>query len=134
MASIFTRIINGEIPCFKVAETKDYFAFLDVAPIVKGHTLVIPKDEKPYIFDYEPEYYAGLWKFAQKVARAQKRAIPCLRIGVGVLGLEVPHAHIHLIPLQSEKDLNFQKEKMHLPDDEMKAIAESIAKEYETEK
>ena len=86
------------------------------------------------IFDYEPEYYADLWKFAQKVARAQRRAIPCLRIGVGVLGLEVPHAHIHLIPLQSEKDLSFQKEKMHLPNDEMKAIADSIAKEYEKEK
>lgn len=133
MASIFTRIINGEIPCYKVAETENYIAFLDVSPVQKGHTLVVPKIEKDYIFDYDPEYYAGLWKFAQKVAKAQKRAIPCKRIGVAVLGLEVPHSHIHLVPLHKEGDLDFVKPKMSLPADEMKKIAAAIAAEFAKE-
>ena len=107
MASIFTKIINGEIPCYKVSEDENYFAFLDINPVSKGHVLVIPKIEDDYIFNYEPEYYAGLWKFAQKIAIAQKKAISCKRIGVAVIGLEVPHAHIHLVPLHKEGDLDF---------------------------
>lgn len=107
MASIFSKIISGEIPCYKIAEDENYFAFLDINPVSLGHTLVVPKVEKDYIFDYEPEYYANLWAFAQKIAIAQKKAIPCKRIGVAVIGLEVPHAHIHLVPLTKEGDLDF---------------------------
>ena len=107
MASIFSKIISGEIPCYKIAEDENHFAFLDINPVSLGHTLVVPKVEKDYIFDYEPEYYANLWAFAQKIAIAQKKAIPCKRIGVAVIGLEVPHAHIHLVPLTKEGDLDF---------------------------
>ena len=110
MASIFSRIIAGEIPCYKIAETENYFAFLDISPVQLGHTLVGPKDEMDYIFDYEEDYYAGLWKFAKKIAEAQKRAIPCRKIGVAVIGLEVPHAHIHLVPMNNEGDLDFAAE------------------------
>ena len=127
MASIFTRIVNGEIPSYKVAEDDNYYAFLDINPLVAGHTLVIPKHEVDYIFDLETKEYAGLWKFAQKVAKAIDSAIPCKRVGVAVLGMEVPHAHIHLVPLQSEGDLDFRKEKQQLSSDEFVAIAGKIA-------
>ena len=127
MASIFTRIVNGEIPSYKVAEDDNYYAFLDINPLAAGHTLVIPKHEVDYIFDLETEEYAGLWKFAQKVAKAIDSAIPCKRVGVAVLGMEVPHAHIHLVPLQSEGDLDFRKEKQQLSSDEFVAIAGKIA-------
>ena len=127
MASIFTRIVNGEIPSYKVAEDDNYYAFLDINPLAAGHTLVIPKHEVDYIFDLETEEYAGLWKFAQKVAKAIDSAIPCKRVGVAVLGMEVPHAHIHLVPLQSEGDLDFRKEKQQLSSEEFVAIAGKIA-------
>jgi histidine triad (HIT) family protein len=134
MPSVFARIVKGEIPSYKVAEDENYYAFLDINPLAKGHTLVIPKKEINYIFDLEPDYYAGLWRFAQKVARAVGKAIPCKRVGVAVLGMEVPHAHIHLVPLQSESDLNFKNPKLKLSDEEMKSIAESIAKAFNDEK
>jgi histidine triad (HIT) family protein len=110
MASIFTRIVQGEIPAYKVAEDEHYIAFLDISPVAKGHTLVIPKKEVDYLFDLDDELYAGLQLFAKKVAVGLKEAVPCLKVGVLVLGLEVPHAHIHLIPMQNEGDvLNFSK-------------------------
>jgi histidine triad (HIT) family protein len=112
MASIFTKIVNGEIPAYKVAEDENYFAFLDIFPVAKGHTLVIPKKEVDYLFDLDDESYAGLQLFAKKVACGLKKAIPCEKVGVLVLGLEVPHAHIHLVPMQNEGDLlNFSKKK-----------------------
>ena len=132
MATIFTRIAQGEIPSWKVAENEDYYAFLDISPLAKGHTLVIPKHcEDDYIFHLDAATYAGLWDFARKVAVAMKAALPCLRIGVAVLGMEVPHTHIHLVPLQTEGDLDFRKEHLHLEADEMKMIADSILTEYE---
>ncbi|MCR5003682.1 MAG: HIT family protein [Bacteroidales bacterium] len=132
MATIFTKIAKGEIPSWKVAENEDYYAFLDISPLAKGHTLVIPKHvEDDYIFNLDEKTYEGLWAFARKVARAQKAAIPCKRVGVAVLGMEVPHTHIHLVPLQSENDLNFRNEHLKLTDEEFKSIAESINKEYE---
>jgi histidine triad (HIT) family protein len=134
MPSVFTRIVKGEIPSYKVAEDENYYAFLDINPLAKGHTLVIPKKEINYIFDLDPDYYAGLWRFARKVALAVEKAVPCKRVGVAVLGMEVPHAHIHLVPLQSEGDLNFKNPKLKLSDDEMKATAESIAKAFNDEK
>lgn len=129
MATIFSRIASGEIPSYKVAETDRYFAFLDINPVQPGHVLVIPKKEVDYIFDIEDEEYAGLQLFARKVARALKRAVPCRKVGVAVIGLEVPHAHIHLVPMSKEGDLDFTK-KTTLPDVEMKAIADAIAAEY----
>jgi histidine triad (HIT) family protein len=112
MASIFSKIVNGEIPAYKVAEDENYLAFLDIFPVAKGHTLVIPKKEVDYIFDLEDDVYAGLQAFAKKVATGLKKAIPCEKVGVLVLGLEVPHAHIHLIPMQTEADvLNFSNKK-----------------------
>lgn len=132
MATIFTKIANGEIPSYKVAESEDFYAFLDIAPLAKGHTLVIPKKvEDDYIFHLDEKTYDGLWAFARKVAVALKAAVPCKRIGVAVLGMEVPHTHIHLVPLQSEADLDFRKEKLSLPAEEMSAVADSINKEYE---
>lgn len=132
MATIFTRIAKGEIPSFKVAEDDNYYAFLDINPMAKGHTLVIPKNvENDYIFNLDPETYAGLWQFARKVAIAVKAAIPCQRVGVAVLGMEVPHTHIHLVPLQTEADMDFRKEKLSLTNEEFKQIAGSIASEYE---
>ena len=131
MASIFSRIAAGEIPSYKVAEDDRYYAFLDIAPMAEGHTLVIPKKEVDYIFDLDAGTYEGLWQFAARVAKAVKKAIPCQRVGVAVLGMEVPHTHIHLVPLQSEADLDFRKPKLQLPAEEMKAIADSILKEYE---
>ena len=131
MASIFSRIVAGEIPCYKVAENENYFAFLDINPLVAGRTLVIPKHEVDYIFDLDSEEYKGLWEFAQKVAKAIDMAIPCKRVGVAVLGMEVPHAHIHLIPLQSEADMDFRKEKVQLSSEEFVAIAAKIAESFD---
>ena len=127
MASIFSRIVAGEIPCYKVAEDEKYFAFLDISPVAKGHTLVIPKHEVDYIFDLDDEEYAGLTAFAKKVAAAMKKVMPCKRIGVAVLGLEVPHTHIHHVPINKESDMNFFKEKLSLPAEEMAEIAAKIA-------
>lgn len=126
MPSIFSKIISGEIPCYKIAESDKYLAFLDVFPLAKGHTLVIPKQETDYIFDIADEEFAGLQLFAKKVAKAIEKAIPCKRIGVAVIGLEVPHAHIHLIPLQSVSDINFSRPKLTLPKEELEEIAKKI--------
>ena len=126
MASIFSKIVAGEIPSHKVAENDKFLAFLDVNPMVKGHTLVIPKKETDYIFDISDEDLSEMAVFAKRVAVAIKKAFPCIKVGVGVLGLEVRHAHIHLVPMQSEKDLNFSNPKLHLPDDELEQIAQAI--------
>ena len=132
MATIFTKIAAGEIPSYKVAESEDFYAFLDINPLAEGHTLVIPrKTEADYIFDLDDETYAGLTAFAKKVAVAIKKAIPCKRVGVAVLGMEVPHTHIHLVPLQTEADMDFRKAKLSLTNEEFKQIAGSIASEYE---
>ena len=129
MASIFTKIVNGEIPCYKIAEDDKYFAFLDIHPLSKGHLLVIPKVEIDYLFDLEDELLAGMMVFAKKIAVALKSAVPCKRIGVAVLGLEVPHAHIHLVPLQNESDINFSNPKLTFTQAEFEAVANSV-KEY----
>ena len=127
MASLFTKIANGEIPSWKVAEDETFFAFLDIFPVAKGHTLVIPKKEVDYLFDLDDETYTGLQLFAKKVALGIQKAIPCKKVGVMVLGLEVPHAHIHLVPMQSEADLlNFSK-KLTFSKEEMAEIASVIA-------
>ena len=131
MATIFTKIAKGEIPSYKVAENEDFYAFLDIAPMAKGHTLVIPKHvEDDYIFNIEDETYIGLCACAKKVAQAIKVAVPCKRVGVAVLGMEVPHTHIHLVPLQSEGDMDFRKKKLELSGDEFTAIASAIYNEY----
>ncbi len=128
MASIFSKIVNGEIPAYKVAEDENCLAFLDIFPVAKGHTLVIPKKEVDYIFDLDDELYAGLQVFAKKVALGLKKAIPCQKVGVLVLGLEVPHAHIHLVPMQNEADLlNFSK-KIKFTPEEFQQIKELISK------
>ena len=129
MATIFSRIVAGEIPCYKVAEDENYFAFLDINPVAKGHTLVIPKKEVDYILDLDDETYEGLARFAKRVARAIEKAVPCKRVGVAVMGLEVPHTHIHLVPINCEADMNFFREKLSLEAAEMQAIAEAIARE-----
>lgn len=126
MASIFTKIVNGEIPCYKIAEDEHHLAFLDAMPIAKGHTLVIPKKEVDLIFDLEEEEYKNLWAFAQKVAKQVKSAIPCVRVGVAVVGLEVPHAHIHLVPMNEIKDLNFMNERLKFTPEEYEEIRQSI--------
>lgn len=132
MATIFTRIANGEIPSYKVAENEDYYAFLDISPLAEGHTLVIPKKvEDDYIFHLEPAVYEGLWAFARKVAVALKAAVPCKRVGVAVLGMEVPHTHIHLVPLQTEGDLDFRKKRPEVTPERMAEIAKAIFAEYE---
>ena len=132
MATIFTKIAQGEIPSYKCAESEDFYAFLDISPLAKGHTLVIPKHvEDDYIFHLDAKTYEGLWAFARKVAVALKNAVPCQRVGVAVLGMEVPHTHIHLVPLQTEADMDFRKAKLKLEADEMKSIAQNILKEYE---
>jgi len=128
MASIFSRIVAGEIPCHKVAEDDNFLAFLDISPLAKGHLLVIPKLEIDYIFDMDDELYIGLHLFARKVAIALKKAIPCARIGVTVIGLEVAHAHIHLIPINGVNDMNFEREKLSFTKEEMQEIAATIAK------
>lgn len=124
MASIFTRIVNGEIPCYKIAETDDYLAFLDINPVAKGHTLVIPKKEIDYLFDLEDDLLAGLMVFAKKVAKALDSTIECQRVGVIVVGTEVPHAHIHLIPFQQERQVCITAPKLKFSNEEMAAIAE----------
>ena len=129
MATIFSRIIAGEIPCYKVAEDEKNFAFLDINPVNKGHVLVVPKTENDYIFNLSDDDYQSLTMFARRVAKAIDKALPCKRVGVAVIGLEVPHAHIHLIPIVEEKDMYFDKQKLTLPAEEMQAIADAIAKE-----
>lgn len=126
MSSIFTRIVKGEIPSYKIAENEDYLAFLDVFPLVKGHTLVIPKKESDKIFELEKAEYAGLMDFAYDVAQGIQKSIPCLRVGMAVIGLEVPHVHVHLVPLNTMNDINFTQPKMKLDENEMKEIAEKI--------
>jgi histidine triad (HIT) family protein len=126
MSTIFTKIINGEIPSYTIAEDENYIAFLDAMPLVKGHTLVVPKKEVDLIFDLESEEYKNLWGFAQKVAKKIKNAVPCVRIGVAVVGLEVPHAHIHLIPLEKMEDMNFRNERLKLTNEEYTEIQNSI--------
>jgi histidine triad (HIT) family protein len=127
MATIFTRIIKGEIPCYKIAEDDNYFAFLDINPLRKGHTLVVPKNETDYLFDLDDDQLSGLILFSKKVAEAIRSAIPCNRIGVAILGLEVPHAHIHLVPMDSMDDVNFKNPKLKLSSEEFKDIAAKIS-------
>lgn len=131
MASIFSKIIAGEIPSYKVAENDKFYAFLDINPLQKGHTLVVPKKEIDYIFDIDDQDLGEMMVFAKHVARAIKAAIPCVKVGVAVIGLEVRHAHIHLVPMDKEGDISFAKPKMTLPADEMEAIAKSIAAHIE---
>ncbi len=126
MASIFTKIVNGEIPSYKIAENDNYFAFLDINPLAKGHLLVIPKQETDYLFDLDDEALSGLILYSKQIAIALKEAIPCKRIGMAVLGLEVPHAHIHLVPLQKEGDINFSNPKLKLSKEEFEQIAKNI--------
>ena len=125
MASIFTKIIKGEIPCHKIAETEDFFAFLDVFPCAPGHTLVVPKKEVDYLFDLTDELYLGLMAFAKSLEPAIRKAVPCKRVGVAVIGLEVPHAHVHLIPMNSMNDMNFNS-KIKISQEELAEIAEKI--------
>jgi histidine triad (HIT) family protein len=126
MASIFTKIINGEIPCYKIAESEKYFAFLDINPLKKGHTLVVPKQETDYIFDLSDELLAGLIVFSKKVAKGIKSAYPCNKVGMAVIGLDVPHAHIHLVPMDSMGDMNFKNKKLKLTPGEFEEIAKNI--------
>ena len=126
MPSIFSRIVSGEIPCYKVAENEEFLAFLDIMPLSKGHTLVIPKVETDYIFDIEDESYRRLWIFAKDVSKRLKKQIPCKRIGVSVVGLEVPHAHIHLIPINQIEDMNFSKEKLSMSSEELALVASKL--------
>ncbi len=127
MSSIFSKIVNGEIPCHKVAENEKFLAFLDINPLAKGHTLVIPKQEIDYIFDIDDELYKELFLFAKKVAHSIRKCVNCKRVGVAVVGLEVPHTHIHLVPINSVYDIDFSKPKLKLSSDELKMIAERIA-------
>ena len=126
MSSIFTKIIQGEIPCYKLAEDENFLAFLDVRPLSKGHTLVIPKTEVDYIFDIDSQLYKELFIFAKTVAQALKKAIPCKRIGIAVIGLEVPHAHIHLVPMNEIGDLNFEKERLQFTHLAFQEVADQI--------
>jgi histidine triad (HIT) family protein len=128
MATIFTRIINGEIPCYKIAEDENYFAFLDINPLRAGHTLVVPKKEIDYIFDLEDNQLTGMILFSKKVAEAIRNVIPCNRVGVAILGLEVPHAHIHLVPMDTMDDVNFKNPKLKFSPEEFKKIADKISK------
>ena len=131
MPSIFSRIINGEIPAWKVAESEHFLAFLDVRPLAKGHTLIVPKVETDYFFDLSDEEISGIMLFSKKVASALRSSLPCLRIGMSVIGLEVPHAHVHLVPLNSMGDINFSNSKLNLSAEEMEAIAASIRSAYD---
>lgn len=133
MAGIFAKIAAGEIPSYKCAESDKFYAFLDINPLVKGHTLVIPRREVDYIFDLDDDELAEMVVFAKHVAAAIKKAFPCRKVGMAVLGLEVPHAHIHLIPMQTEKDMNFANPKLKLADDEMAAVAAWIRENFEAE-
>ena len=127
MATIFSKIINGEIPCYKIAENEKFFAFLDISPLAKGHTLVVPKVEVDYIFDLDDSLLAEMMVFSKKIAKAIEKSITCQRIGIAVIGLEVPHCHIHLCPINGVGDLDFKKEKLSLSQEEFKTIAASIA-------
>jgi histidine triad (HIT) family protein len=131
MPSIFSRIINGEIPAWKVAESERFLAFLDVNPLAKGHTLIVPKIETDYFFDLSDEEISGIMLFSKKVASALRSTLPCLRIGMSVIGLEVPHAHVHLVPLNSMGDINFSNSRLNLSAEEMEAIAASIRSAYD---
>ena len=131
MATIFSRIVAGEIPCHKVAENEEFFAFLDINPVAKGHTLVIPKAEVDYLFDIDDPKLGRMMAFAKRVARAQEAAIPCKRIGLAVMGLEVPHAHIHLVPITKESDMYFGGKKLSLSSEELAEIAQSIRERFE---
>lgn len=126
MASIFSKIINGDIPCYRIAESEDFFAFLDIMPLAKGHVLVVPKIEVDYIFDIDEDLLGRMMVFAKDVAKKIEKAIPCERIGISVIGLEVPHAHIHLIPMNSVEDMNFSRPKLKVSAEEMKEIADRI--------
>jgi histidine triad (HIT) family protein len=128
--TIFSKIIRGEIPCYKIAENEQFFAFLDISPMTKGHTLVVPKLEEDYIFNLQDDLLGDMMVFSKKVAVAIQKAVPCVRVGVAVLGMEVPHAHIHLVPLNKESDLNFRNPKLNLSSDEMNSIAEEIRKHF----
>lgn len=130
METIFSKIISGEIPAYKVAETLDFLAFLDINPLTKGHVLVIPKKEVDYLFDLDSETYVGLMMFAQIVAVSLRKAVPCERIGVSVIGLEVPHAHIHLIPINDMDDMNFSRPKLSFTEEEFEEIAEKIKEQF----
>jgi len=128
MASIFSKIINDEIPAYKILENENFLAFLDIFPLAKGHVLVIPKKEIDYLFDISSDEYGELWKFAQQVAKAMDKVIDCKRIGVAVIGLEVPHAHIHLLPLNNVSDINFERPKLSFSEEEMNEVAQKIRK------
>lgn len=128
MASVFSKIVAGEIPCYKIAEDEQFFAFLDIRPLTKGHCLVIPKKEIDYLFDLEETLLADIMIFARKIAVAQKKVLACKRVGIAVVGMEVPHAHIHLIPIQKESDMLFSNPKLDLSKETMQSIAESISK------
>lgn len=128
MASIFSKIINDEIPAYKILESENFLAFLDIFPLAKGHVLVIPKKETDYLFDISSDEYGELWKFAQQVAKAMDKVIDCKRIGVAVIGLEVPHAHIHLVPLNNVSDINFERPKLSFSEEEMNEVAKKIRK------
>ncbi len=129
MATIFSRIVKGEIPCYKIAENERFFAFMDINPVAVGHTLVIPKREDDYIFNLEDEELGAMMVFAKKVAKAIERAVPCKRIGVAVIGLEVPHAHIHLIPISQEGDMDFKKEHFHMSEEEFRKVQKRIVEQ-----
>ena len=126
MASIFSKIVSGELPSFKIAENENYMAILDITPLVDGHTLIIPKKEIDYIFDMDDELYKGLFLFAKQVSSAIRKAIPCKRVGIAVIGLEVPHAHIHLVPLQNVGDINFEKPKMKIDQMDLQKTCDKI--------
>ena len=126
MGSIFSKIISGDVPAYKVFENENFLAFLDIFPLAKGHVLVIPKKETDYLFDISSDEYIELWKFTQQVAKAMDKVIECKRIGVAVIGLEVPHAHIHLVPLNNVSDINFERPKLSFSSEEMEAVAQQI--------
>ena len=130
MATIFTKIVHGEIPCYKIAEDDRFFAFMDINPVAKGHTLVIPKRENDYIFDLEDDEIASMMVFAKKVAKAIEKAVPCKRVGVAVIGLEVPHTHIHLIPISKEGDMDFRKEHLHMSEEEFREVQQRIVEQF----
>ena len=127
MSSIFSKIVDGDIPAFKVAEDENHLAFLDIFPLAKGHVLVIPKKETDYIFDINSDDYLALWQFSQKVAKAMDKVIPCKRIGIAVIGLEVPHAHIHLVPINNVSDIHFERPKLKFSDEQMNEVAQKIS-------
>jgi len=131
MATIFTKIINGDIPCYKLAEDDRYFAFLDINPLAKGHALVVPKAEVDYIFDLDPDTLAGLFRFSQRLAKAIELVVTCERIGVAVIGLEVPHAHVHLVPINGIHDIDFSKPRVALSKEELSALSTAISAKFE---